>query len=562
MSNAGRGQLTAGMSRAAFALQNGQEQSAQRRSLFSMTTVSEYELLDSGRIRTGFDPMRLSLDPPVGDDVSNESKDQPGQDVPSLELLAEMIKEEIRQASGLKQALDKVGIELGGMEERVLNLPTPDKRAKRAKKQVRFTVPDDVRFRWLGIFQAPEAAQDPDEQQEVLAGETTPSNEAADANSETSAPEARGDLQVQQVQDEAPPTADSPHRIRRVSAMAAATVREAGRQETSKEETMQGTGQYPLASNSSIEAVYGGSRPDTREAVVAAEEPSHKDTAALDSSKFATISGRTSRKISAHLFGEQAAADESLAGQQTAESRVHIPKRYSVSPAHKSTDNGAQFPVQAPEPTAPELPISIRRRSIDGPLRDEPEETRQRRRAETEPHNEHAGILRRVTVSASHRREQLTDGLREGTKGFLRTHLRSASQRDEGQRMDSGVRQDSPPMPMYRHSRRSDTRSLESRPSSDQESSAPSSLGERSRSNASRGSSASSQVPPVPRHVLARIGRRGTESDGESPPMPRLPEPPMHGPYDEAVEYGRRRSRKSRRASLMVTINHMLGKSK
>ncbi|KAJ1943774.1 hypothetical protein EC988_006153, partial [Linderina pennispora] len=510
-----------------------------------MTTVSEYELLDSGRIRTGFDPMRLSLDPSVGDDISNESKDQPEQDVPSLELLAEMIKEEIRQASGLKQALDKVGIELGGMEERVLKLPTPDaarthggeKRAKRAKKQVRFTVPDDVRFRWLGIFQAPEAAQNSDGQQEVLAGETTPSNEAADANSETSTPEAQGDLQVQQVQDEAPPAADSPHRIRRVAAMEAATVREASRQGTGKEETMQGTGQHPLASNSSIEAVYGGSRPDTREAVVAAEEPSHKDTAALDSSKFATISGRTSRKISAHLFGEQAAADESLAGQQTAESRQHIPKRYSVSPAHKSTDNGAQFPVQAPEPIAPELPISIRRRSIDGPLRDEPEETRQRRRAETEPHNEHAGILRRVTVSASHRREQLADGLREGTKGFLRTHLRSASQRDESQRMDSGVRQDSPPMPMpmHRHSRRSDTRSLESRPSSDQEGSAPSSLGGRSRSNASRGSSASSQVPPVPRHVLARIGRRGTESDGESPPMPRLPEPPMHGPYDEAV---------------------------
>ncbi|KAJ1948467.1 hypothetical protein FBU59_001580 [Linderina macrospora] len=344
--------------------------------------------------------MRLSLDPPHVDDVSDEPKGLLGPDTPSLELLAEMIKEEIRQASGLKQALDKVGTEMGGMEERVLQLPasdtqsaplTPEKRAtkQQPKKQVRFTVPDDVRFRWLGIFQAPDptdgTTRDSDQQGQTEERLTTPEESTQGstqsngelkqtANSETAVPETRGDSQ--EVRDEADTNkqaGDPPHRIRRVSALPATTVRETRRQDTGKATTAQESGgeqarqedgrRHPFASNSSIEAVYGGSRPDTRESAVVAEEQSlYKDAASAlfgGSGKFATVSGRNSRKISAHLFGEQpsaaaAATDKSSAppvpslpaqtGPQAAESRVHIPKRYSVLSTQKNTDPHVHSP--------------------------------------------------------------------------------------------------------------------------------------------------------------------------------------------------------------------------
>ncbi|KAJ2156150.1 hypothetical protein GGF46_005382 [Coemansia sp. RSA 552] len=144
-----------------------------QRSLFSMTSAGEYSLLDSGRISSGFDPMGLahaSRSSPGGPpfNANGDSREPP-----SLDLLAEMIKEEIRQASNLKQALERVTSETASISRRMSCLSVSDAATcsesalehpgsaqppgfdRRPKKQVQFVVPDDVRFRWLGIFQQP-----------------------------------------------------------------------------------------------------------------------------------------------------------------------------------------------------------------------------------------------------------------------------------------------------------------------------------------------------------------------------------------------------------------------
>ncbi|KAJ1772345.1 hypothetical protein IW140_000179 [Coemansia sp. RSA 1813] len=149
-----------------------------QKSLFSMTSADEYSLLDSGRISGGFDPTGLSysIRPSVGSaPLGNEPNPK---DPPSLDLLAEMIKEEIRQASSLKQALDRIGIETDNMSHRVTNLSVESSLNTAAtddqaimpssstpvvsKKQVQFMIPDDIRFRWLGIFQQPQDEQESD----------------------------------------------------------------------------------------------------------------------------------------------------------------------------------------------------------------------------------------------------------------------------------------------------------------------------------------------------------------------------------------------------------------
>ncbi|KAJ2388607.1 hypothetical protein H4S02_002781, partial [Coemansia sp. RSA 2611] len=143
-----------------------------QRSLFSMTAAGEYSLLDSGRVSSSFDPMDMSRSPRLQIDTAWSNGDLDAREPPSLDLLAEMIKEEIRQASSLKQALERVHTETESISQRVSHLSLGDDvdadrlsqrngasipvgKPQRPKKQVQFVVPDDVRFRWLGIFQDP-----------------------------------------------------------------------------------------------------------------------------------------------------------------------------------------------------------------------------------------------------------------------------------------------------------------------------------------------------------------------------------------------------------------------
>ncbi|KAJ2658042.1 hypothetical protein IWW48_004214 [Coemansia sp. RSA 1200] len=140
-----------------------------------MTSADEYSLLDSGRMSGRIDTIGFSHlnQKPVGSAPLGNEPDP--KDPPSLDLLVEMIKEEIRQASILKQALDRIGLETESMSQRVTNLSidsglnvtatddqaiSKDPTSNVSRKHVQFTIPDDVRFRWLGIFQQPQDDQD------------------------------------------------------------------------------------------------------------------------------------------------------------------------------------------------------------------------------------------------------------------------------------------------------------------------------------------------------------------------------------------------------------------
>ncbi|KAJ2785279.1 hypothetical protein H4R18_000603 [Coemansia javaensis] len=150
-----------------------------------MTSAGEYALLDSGRAGLSFDPagpahaLRPQPEAARLDDALDAGTPM------SLDLIAEMIKEEIRQASSLRQALDRVNAETECMSQRVSHLslagdgadlpaqpgaadPAAAPRGRRHSrrpgppKKVQFTVPDDVRFRWLGIFHRPPDPADSD----------------------------------------------------------------------------------------------------------------------------------------------------------------------------------------------------------------------------------------------------------------------------------------------------------------------------------------------------------------------------------------------------------------
>ncbi|KAJ2690592.1 hypothetical protein GGH99_002600, partial [Coemansia sp. RSA 1285] len=175
-----------------------------------MTSADEYSLLDSGRMSGGMDTMGFSHlnQKPVGSAPLGNEPDP--KDPPSLDLLVEMIKEEIRQASILKQALDRIGLETESMSQRVTNLSIDsglnvtatddqaipkDPTSNVSRKHVQFTVPDDVRFRWLGIFQQPQDDQDnPDggdgksdnESDRKATGNSLPLSASAGANSDGS----------------------------------------------------------------------------------------------------------------------------------------------------------------------------------------------------------------------------------------------------------------------------------------------------------------------------------------------------------------------------------------
>lgn len=136
-----------------------------QRSLFSMTADSELSMLDSGRMYKD-----NNHSPMYWHDYRRVIEQKDGEP-PSLELLAEMIKEEVRQASGLRQALDRVDVEADNMSGRVggesatTMVEEESEESSKDRKQVQFYVPDNIRFRWLGIFDTP-ATDDNEEEEE------------------------------------------------------------------------------------------------------------------------------------------------------------------------------------------------------------------------------------------------------------------------------------------------------------------------------------------------------------------------------------------------------------
>ncbi|KAJ2218334.1 hypothetical protein EV180_005768, partial [Coemansia sp. RSA 518] len=266
-----------------------------------MTSAGEYSLLDSGRVSASFDPMNISrsLRPQIG--VSHSSGDLDSREPPSLDLLAEMIKEEIRQASSLKQALERVNIETESISQRVSNISIADnmdadrlsslslrtgsnplsENASKPKKQVQFIVPDDVRFRWLGIFQQPSDSElsdnetNDDNQETTFRGSTTAATLAPPHHEpQVTRPTSANELDTHAHKPSA--AAVSVDNARQMSADSGAVLPTDAELKSYLEslaandiDMKQGDVTIPSSStdtpsNTSLEAVYGGSRSDTR----------------------------------------------------------------------------------------------------------------------------------------------------------------------------------------------------------------------------------------------------------------------------------------------------------
>ncbi|KAJ2007764.1 hypothetical protein GGI04_001391 [Coemansia thaxteri] len=304
-----------------------------------MTAADKFSMLDSGRIDATFDPMRLA--PLYRSRVAGTGQDSvpaASREPPSLDLLAEMIKEEIRQASGLRQALDRVGAEAGHLSTQFAALSigdglnecenevascakpvSPTQASGKRQKRVQFVVPDDVRFRWLGIFQQPaDSDGSSSSDSEVPASSLQVSSRSpVDHSSSDSSATATGPSAIETDAGTAgalenafssvPPSAlantplnDSRLNRKPVEARTDSLVRrrtnntvdrsknrldaapvefrKAGTRSTEPVFGRRGSlddGQaerdyvlLSITSNSSVEAVYGGSRPDTRESSV------------------------------------------------------------------------------------------------------------------------------------------------------------------------------------------------------------------------------------------------------------------------------------------------------
>ncbi|KAJ2747729.1 hypothetical protein GGI20_000199 [Coemansia sp. BCRC 34301] len=343
-----------------------------QRSLFSMTAADEFSMLASSG-RTGasaFDPMHLSSSRPRLASFQQGFDPASPREPPSLDMLAEMIKEEIRQASGLKQALDRVGFETQCMATRMSALsmdgncseavrdygsakPGAKKRANgKIKKQVQFVVPDDVRFRWLGIFQQPAESEDVgDSESETPTPAQPPATDAAAIND---APATT--IAMAAAVNTSPDHATSlSHSIQTddfsISPRSSSILQSAVNRSSSMDDVDTSYVFLPFTANSSVEAVYGGSRSDTRESsmlgsgasmpnsarrarhhahgsrsneellndkvtqyrldrLLKAGEPDYNKSAADDArgangaghrGKYSTISGKNSRRIAAQL---------------------------------------------------------------------------------------------------------------------------------------------------------------------------------------------------------------------------------------------------------------------
>ncbi|KAJ2868173.1 hypothetical protein GGH94_000306 [Coemansia aciculifera] len=256
-----------------------------------MTAADEFSMLDSGRTGTAaFDPMHLSSTASrsrMADFQQNFDPTAP-REPPSLDMLAEMIKEEIRQASGLKQALDRVGFETNCIATRMSTLsmaesmdkecgeakdhgdakPGAQKRVNgKAKKQVRFVVPDDVRFRWLGIFQQPTESEDGSEPETPMPLKSRTSDAA---NHNNAPPAAASSSPPDRVAS--PPTSPDKALVNAHTDGQSEDLRSvslvrmiAERSSLDNEVIDRNYVLLPFTANSSVEAVYGGSRSDTRE---------------------------------------------------------------------------------------------------------------------------------------------------------------------------------------------------------------------------------------------------------------------------------------------------------
>ncbi|KAJ1899303.1 hypothetical protein LPJ66_002194 [Kickxella alabastrina] len=378
-----------------------------------MSTAEEYSLLDSGRVSSAFDPMDLSrsMRPRIGAAQMNMVLNP--RESPSLELLAEMIKEEIRQASSLKQALDGVGIEAKNMARRVSNMTNaansnndvdgqqtlkqteilnPSEKtthANKVKKQVQFIIPDDVRFRWLGIFEQPSDPETSDT--EELDNSTTknptsntkrdsPATFSNSSRSIIGAPARRSSSLVRQIGM----GTGSIGRSSRGAGIQAEIERANRAFDTgdnlgegrlgSNDSDTSSSAISPFTASSSVEAVYGGSRPNARKASMLGNQgrgASRLDSGAVVNGYLAGTSSQ--RSLGSEDIGANDAAVELPGGSgskygansgkdmhgriasRTAQptlstTRITVPKRYSVSPSF--TALGMARPAPEGEPSA------------------------------------------------------------------------------------------------------------------------------------------------------------------------------------------------------------------
>ncbi|KAI8321761.1 hypothetical protein GQ54DRAFT_311482 [Martensiomyces pterosporus] len=403
-----------------------------QRSLFSMTTADEFSMLDSGRVSSGFDPMNLSSTFRSRVSVGQQNDDPASREPPSLELLAEMIKEEIRQASGLRQALIRVGIEANDMSHRVSSLSPldgvgenhndqqpatnysprtgPEKQPgseAKPRKEVQFIVPDDVRFRWLGIFQEPHDLPPSATESSFADGVDGIGGSDNRAISDTNAPAAdqanSGTASAGISSERGTAAAAAPDRYSHAFSLDRHGHGGLGRIDREL------TG-VSLTSNSSVEAVYGGSRSDATEpsalsngdngtssacsrdpgspvlkadgqaravaddtatafrfqqtlfaagsnyddnhatTTTAAGPTSSALAGAPDGSyyKYATISGRSSRRISARLLKEMRELDDNEDRNESsafAENKAAFPPGFDPGPSADAATSGADRPT-------------------------------------------------------------------------------------------------------------------------------------------------------------------------------------------------------------------------
>ncbi|KAJ1722901.1 hypothetical protein LPJ53_002731 [Coemansia erecta] len=494
-----------------------------QRSLFSMSSASEYSVLDSGRIGGGFDPLHLSRGSQRHRSSSGPSAwGVNGTEPPSLELLAEMIKEEIRQASGLRRALDRVGAEAEVMAQRVAGLAgeqqgraQQDNAPRRAGKarQVHFVVPDDVRFRWLGIFQQPSESESESEDESGLEhesgagtgiGKDTGRDSAAKAETKAAdkAEPKTADKAETSTEPRVPtPTPRSPQTGRRITlgtgvrqgrvqaerqrarraASAAAATAEAAADEGSAADTA-------YAGNSSVEAVYGGSRVDAR----ASKAPAAQRTASAQSSESFEDVGQRRNSVDGSGARARLAApssDESSEGRR-------LVRRVTTTGGRGGGGGGAQ------------------------PLRG----------------------------------DEALGGILGGTRDFFKSRLRARAPGEEG-RTDSEVksRHEGRPRVGGRQASSAEYPRTEQHPPAASAPETP--TGGRQRRNTDESTYGRSSVladddaltpPPLPK----------------MPPLPPTPRLPADGDAD-SIDYHLRRlkgERKTRRSSFMATLSSMLGR--
>ncbi|KAJ1739589.1 hypothetical protein LPJ68_004556 [Coemansia sp. RSA 1086] len=337
-----------------------------QKSLFSMTSAGEYSLLDSGRIGTTFDPMNLAQPSrPRIDRSFNDSKDPP-----SLDLLAEMIKEEIRQASSLKQALERVNLETESMTQRVSNLSVdmntdhlsppaiePTDKAKKPKKQVQFVVPDDVRFRWLGIFQEPSDSESDNDDSKETAGCIEPAAETATlphhesnvtcptsvnkhpktssehAEEQIDGVGAHASMPPGNLNSQNSPSVDMPNHTADVETATSSST--ATLEHSPSELAESDSGYMPFTANSSLEAVYGGSQPDTRApSVLQSAQLNSARKAAAAASQTSAAKNKQQPSSSAHGVKQAVSADRPSSDL----SRKHLDRSLAEKSTCQSTE--------------------------------------------------------------------------------------------------------------------------------------------------------------------------------------------------------------------------------